>query len=95
MSIKAFFIPQGFVIADVEDVIGRGDCFIAKNPALVVTRPNGVLLAPILQMVEETSIRINISDVSFNQLFTPHIELANEYSKIFGSGIIVSNVLPL
>lgn len=92
MTVKSFFIPQGFVIAEVEETVSG---FIANNPALVITRPNGVVLAPILQLVEENSVHIDKKDVSFGQLFTPHIDLANEYRKVFGSGIVVSNVLPL
>lgn len=92
-GIAAFFLQQGFVIGDI---VGLDDSsFIVKNPALVITRSNGLVLAPFLQLVEEDTVKIQFKDITFGQLFTPHVELSNEYNKIFGSGIIVSNTLPL
>lgn len=92
MSIRAFFIPQGFVIGEVVDE--NATSFVIKNPALVITRPNGLVLAPILQLVEENQITISLESVAFKTAFTPQVELANEYRKVFGSGIVVSNTLP-
>jgi hypothetical protein len=94
MKICAVYIPQGFVIGEqIEEAIQES--ITIKNPTLVVVRPNGAALAPLLHMVDEDTITIKISDLAFGTVFTPKTELANEYRKLFGSGIIVSNVLPL
>lgn len=92
-GVAAFFLQQGFVIGDIVKL--NDSSFIVKNPALVITRANGLVLAPFLQLVEEDTVEIQFKDVTFSKLFTPHVELANEYNKVFGSGIIVSNTLPL
>jgi hypothetical protein len=93
MKTCALFIPQGFVIAQLSEE--TSDSITIKDPALVVNRPNGMALAPVLHMVEEDTITLKKSDIMFGKILTPKVELANEYNKIFGSGLIVSNVLPL
>lgn len=93
MKIKAFFLPQGMIIGDVEFVSDKK--ITVRNPALVITRQNDVVLAPFLQLVDEKEVSIETEDLAFKQVFTPKIELINHYNQVFGSGIVVANVLPL
>lgn len=88
-DIIGIFIPQGFCIGKI---LNRDENVISiENPVLIISRGDQVMFAPILNMVKETVINIPIKDVSFNgDLFTPAIELVNQYNSIFGSGIVVS-----
>lgn len=90
--IKAFYVPQGLVIGDF---ISSNDVEITvKNPAMVISRQTDVLLMPLLHLVEENEVTIEIKDIAFGSLFTPKRELENHYQQIFGSGIIVSSRVP-
>jgi hypothetical protein len=93
MNIVAFFLPQGMVIG--ECIQSSADTMEVRNPALVITRQNDVMLAPFLQLVEETSITIKFEDLAFKQVFTPIQTLTNHYNQIYGSGLVVTNVLPM
>lgn len=93
MTIKAFFLPQGMIIGEVTE--SNKEEIRVKNPALVVTRQTEVILAPFLQLVDEKEIVLDLADVAFKQLFTPKTELANHYNQLYGSGLVVTNALPL
>lgn len=100
MTVKSFFLPQGMVIGEVTespsfDFDPNKTKITVKNPALVITRQNEVILAPFLQLVDENEIDLDLEDVAFKQLFTPKTELANHYNQLYGSGLVVTNVLPL
>lgn len=89
--IKVFYLPQGLVIGDVTE--NDKNEAIVKNPALIIARANDVLLAPLLNLVEEKEIKIKLSEIPFNSLFTPKRELLNHYNQIYGSGIVLSSSL--
>lgn len=99
MTVKSFFLPQGMVIGEVTESRSVFDPnktkITVKNPALVITRQNEVVLAPFLQLVDENEIDLDLEDVAFKQIFTPKTELANHYNQLYGSGLVVTNVLPL
>ena len=92
MSIRAFYIPQGLVIGDVVDVIDVK--LIIKNPALIIARQTEVILAPLLHLVEETEIKLKLSDMAFETTFTPKRELINHYNQIYGSGLVLTTSMP-
>lgn len=99
MAVKSFFLPQGMIIGEVTEHCSSFDSkkiqIKVKNPALVITKQNGVMLAPFLQLVDEQEITLDMEDIAFKQLFTPKLELANHYSQLFGSGIVVANTLSM
>jgi hypothetical protein len=99
MTVKAFFLPQGMIIGEVTESYSAYEPekkeIKVKNPALVITRQTEVILAPFLQLVDEKEITLDLENVAFKQLFTPKNELANHYNQLYGSGLVVTNVLPL
>ena len=92
MAIKAFFIPQGMVIGDVTETLNK--TIKVTNPALIVTRQNEVILAPLLHLVEERELEIELSELAFKTVFTPKRELVNHYNQIYGSGLVLSESIP-
>lgn len=90
--IKAFYVPQGLVIGEVASI--ENGKVAVKNPAMVISRQTDVLLMPLLHLVEENEMTIEMKDIAFGSLFTPKRELENHYQQIFGSGIIVSSMVP-
>jgi hypothetical protein len=102
-KIVGVFLPQGFIIGElVGDVTETKSDFEpekavikVKNPALVITRQTEVVLAPFLQLVEEQEVRVDVADIAFKQIFTPKKELVNHYNQIYGSGLVITDVLPL
>lgn len=91
MAVKAFFIPQGLVIGEVTEI---GDTVVTKNPALIITRQNDVMLAPLLHLVEENTIDLKLDDIAFKQVFTPKRDLVNHYNQMFGSGLVLTTAMP-
>lgn len=91
--IKAFYLPQGLIIGDVSDSL-TGEKIMVKNPAMVIVRQSEVILAPLLHLVEENQIELDMKDVAFNSLFTPKRELENHYNQIYGSGLVLTTSMP-
>jgi len=63
-----------------------------ENPAIIIPVGKGELaLAPWLpySTVEDTGIEIKDSSVTF--VTTPRTELVNQYSTMFGSGLVIPN----
>lgn len=92
--IRAFYIPQGLIIADVSMSDSEENRVVVRNPALVIARQSDVILAPLLHLVEESQFEINLKDITFNTLFTPKRELANHYNQLYGSGIVLTTSMP-
>jgi len=91
--IKAFYLPQGLIIGDVSYSL-TGEKIMVKNPAMVIVRQSEVILAPLLHLVEENQIELDMKDVAFNSLFTPKRELENHYNQIYGSGLVLTTAMP-
>lgn len=92
--IKAFYIPQGLIIGDVTNSATEENRIVVKNPALVIARQSDVILAPLLHLVEENQIELNLKDVAFNMVFTPKRELINHYNQLYGSGLVLTTAMP-
>lgn len=92
--IKAFYLPQGMIIADVSNSDSEDDRFRVRNPALVIARQSDVILAPLLHLVEEHEFEISLKDVAFNAMFTPKRELVNHYNQLYGSGLVLTTSMP-
>ena len=93
MNVKAAYIPQGLVVAEAS-LRKNDDKWILENPALIVIRGNEANLIPLLHLVEENYIVVDLKDVMFNTLFTPKRDIVNLYNQIFGSGIVLSTSMP-
>lgn len=92
--IKAFYIPQGLIIADVSKSDSEDNQFRVRNPALVIARQSDVILAPLLHLVEESQFEMSMKDIAFNTMFTPKRELENHYNQLFGSGLVLTTAMP-
>ena len=92
--ITCFYLPQGLIIGDVTNSVTEKTRIVVKNPALVIVRQSDVILAPLLHLVEEDRLEIDMKDVAFNTLFTPKRELENYYNQIFGSGLVLTTSMP-
>jgi len=84
-----------------EDLIGnitwKHSEVTVKNPAMIVVMQAGegrfnIGLAPYLPYAKEKEFHFREDSVLTR--FEPNIELRNEYSRIFGSGIVVANTVP-
>lgn len=92
MTVKALFIPQGLIIGEV---VENGTVSVTvKNPALIVTRQNEVILTPLLHLVEENTVELKLSEIAFNRTFTPKRDLVNYYNQLYGSGLVLTTSLP-
>lgn len=92
--IKAFYIPQGLIIADVSNSDSEENRVVVRNPALVIARQSDVILAPLLHLVEESQFEMSMKDIAFNTLFTPKRELENHYNQLYGSGLVLTTAMP-
>lgn len=92
--IKAFYLPQGLIVGDVTKSTTKENCFVVKNPTLVIARQTEVILAPLLHLVEEVQFEIDIEDVAFKTMFTPKRELSNHYNQLYGSGLVLTTSMP-
>lgn len=92
--IKAFYIPQGLIIGDVSNSSTVENRIVVTNPALVIARQSDVILAPLLVLVEENQIELDMKDIAFNTVFTPKRELINHYNQLYGSGIVLTTSMP-
>ena len=96
MTVKIFKMINGEVImADiVREEIGQG-YFIVNEPASVMLQERdggvGVGIAPYMPYAEgKVNIRLNAiaAEADADQ------KLVNEYNRLFGSGIVIANVIP-
>ncbi len=94
MAIRCFYLPQGLIIGDVTNSVTEENRIVVKNPALIVARQTEVILAPLLHLVEETEIKLKLSDLAFETTFTPKRELINHYNQIYGSGLVLTTSMP-
>lgn len=86
MNIKAVFMHMGLIIGDFKE--NMDGTYTIKNPVLFVAKERTATFAPFLNMMEEDEITVDKNDCFFKQVFTPAVNLRNEYNRIFGSGII-------
>ena len=96
MTVKIFKMINGEVImADiVSDQFGSG-YYVVNEPASVMLQERdggvGVGIAPYMPYAEgKVKIRLNAiaAEADADQ------KLANEYNRLFGSGIVIANVIP-
>ena len=96
MTVKIFKMINGEVImADiVSEEYGSG-YYVVNEPALVMLQERdggmGVGIAPYMPYAEgKVTIRLNAiaAEAQADQ------KLANEYNRLFGSGIVIANVIP-
>jgi hypothetical protein len=96
MTVKIFKMINGEVImADiVREEIGQG-YYIVNEPASVMLQERdggvGVGIAPYMPYAEgKVNIRLNAiaAEADADQ------KLVNEYNRLFGSGIVIANVIP-
>ena len=96
MTVKIFKMINGEVImADiVSEEYGSG-YYVVNEPALVMLQERdggmGVGIAPYMPYAEgRVNIRLNAiaAEADADQ------KLANEYNRLFGSGIVIANVIP-
>jgi hypothetical protein len=96
MTVKIFKMINGEVImADiVSEDFGQGH-YVVNEPALVMLQERdggmGVGIAPYMPYAEgKVKIRLNAiaAEADADQ------KLANEYNRLFGSGIVIANVIP-
>ena len=96
MTVKIFKMINGEVImADiVREEIGQG-YYIVSEPASVMLQERdggvGVGIAPYMPYAEgKVNIRLNAiaAEADADQ------KLVNEYNRLFGSGIVIANVIP-
>ena len=100
MSIKLItFKTNHTIMADVDCI--DDDTITMINSVQVVMQPGqpgeqgaNMAFVPFLQFSNEfrTGIKIRMGDVLC--ITTPMIELENQYSKLFGSGIQIASTLP-
>ncbi len=98
MDTCMFFEKQGLIIGELLSKSLDGKIYTIKNPSLVITRQQlnneDFVLMPLLKLVEENTININIDEIPFKKLFTPKLNIANHYRKMFGSRIaLVENTI--
>lgn len=97
--IKCIQLVNGHdLIGDMEKDV-TGDYYIVKDPAAVHMMPsqtgNGqfsIGLIPFMPFSETNRITITRDKIVIE--FEPSIEMRNNYSKMFGSGIEIANVMP-
>jgi len=95
MTVKVFKMINGEdILASVKKE--NADCYVIDKPAVIVIQKNqegqtSVGLAPYMPYVED-SITLRLTAVSCEAI--PDVNLANEYSRLFGSGIQIANVMP-
>jgi len=87
MNIKVLFTKASGVI--VGDVTEHPDGWLVESPAQLVPTRDGVSIAPLIltQLTEEKAVLIAKQDVMFSGVYTPLVEIRNQYSAIMGSGI--------
>lgn len=89
MSVKVFKLINGEdLIAEVEE---SADFFIVKNPASIVMQQTergvGVALAPYMPYATG---ELTLYKTGLTACGIPELQMINEYSRIFGSGIQIA-----
>jgi hypothetical protein len=95
--IKCIQLVNGHdLIGDIEE---QGSNYIVKDPAAIHMVPSqngngqfGIGLIPFMPFSETNKISVVKDKVVIE--FEPSIEMRNNYSKMFGSGIEIANVMP-
>lgn len=95
--IKCYQLMNGQDI--IGEVVEDGNEITLRNPAAIHMVPSqsggtsfGIALMPYAPYAEFNKITIFKDKVSI--VFDPTTELRNNYSKLFGSGIEIANVMP-
>jgi hypothetical protein len=91
-----------FQLINGQDIIGdanfNGEEYTIKDPAAIHLVPQqngnsfGVALMPFVPYAEFNTIILNKDKVMLH--FDPSSDLRNNYSRMFGSGIEIANVMP-
>jgi hypothetical protein len=94
MTVKIFKMINGEVMmGDVTDV--NPDYYTVNEPAVVILQERdggmGIGIAPYMPYAEG---KIIIRTTAIAAEGEPDQKLTNEYSRIFGSGIVIANVVP-
>jgi hypothetical protein len=95
MTVKALKLVSGEdIIAEI--VNGDTSVLILKNPAVIVVQRSeggqmGVGLQPYTPFAEGY---VTLYKTSLIAEFDTDMNLANEYNRIFGSGIVIANQMP-
>jgi hypothetical protein len=94
MTVKIFKMINGEVMmGDITDV--NPDYYIVNEPASVMLQERdggvGVGIAPYMPYAEG---KISIRTTAIAAEGEPDQKLVNEYNRLFGSGIVIANVIP-
>ena len=84
------------ILAEVDCT--KNDEVVLKEPVQVIMQPTKegpmMAFAPFLEYCEEFNTGIKITMDNVLCITTPSRELANQYNKVFGSGIQIASVIP-
>jgi hypothetical protein len=97
MSIMCYQLMNGQDL--IGEVVELEDHIVMRNPAAIHLVPAqngsnqfGIALMPYAPYADLSKIKIFKDKISIE--FEPTVELRNNYSKMFGSGIEIANVMP-
>ncbi len=85
MNIRAIFTQMGVIIGDFTVL---KDAFEIKNPCLLITHRETANLVPLLLLMEEDFMTFKKESAMTGEIFTPIIDIVNNYNQIYGSGIV-------
>lgn len=94
--IKCFQLINGQDI--MGEVTSNGDEFTIKDPAAIHLVPQqsgnsfGVALMPFVPYAEFNKVKLKADKIMLE--YEPTVDLRNNYSKMFGSGIEIANTMP-
>ena len=96
MTVKIFKMINGEVMmGDVDDVHVNPEYYMINEPASVMLQERdggvGVGIAPYMPYAEG-NIKIRTTAIAAEG--EPDQKLVNEYNRLFGSGIVIANVIP-
>lgn len=88
MAIKVLYTAMGMIIGDVTEnetlKSNTPQTLNVENPCVIQFTQKGVMLAPLLDFVEENSLTINLSELTFQDVFEPIVAVRNEYTTMYG-----------
>lgn len=88
-AILAFFTTEGMIVGNTTQIGSSSYEWSIENPVFVVPQDRTVQFIPVLGLVEESKITLDVKDMKFgSEPFTPTLDLRNHYNKLFGSGIV-------
>jgi hypothetical protein len=95
MTVKAAYFMHGIIMGNATENIDGSVTF--ANPVQVIPQQNNMAFMPFTSMMEEDEITFRVEDTLWGKLYTPVIEMRNQYSKMFGTGIEIApaNILHL